>query len=233
MQPIIVRKVPGSSGSVGYELVAGERRWRAAQRIGLDKIPSLLRDLDDRRLAEWAIIENLQREDLDPIEQANAFIRLADQFHLTHLEISERVGVDRSTVTNLIRLIDLPQDIQDLIRTGQLTAGHGRCMLGIRDAQAQSALGRKAVAAGWSVRAMEQAVKKLTGEEGALPMVPKAATRSTHIANLEKQIATQLATRVRIRPSKKKNAGTLCIEYYDLDQFDALLQKLGVTLTNE
>lgn len=224
MQPVIVR--PAGSGQ--YELVAGERRWRAAKKAGLEVIPALVRDLDDRQLAEWAVIENLQREDLDPIDRAEAFLRLIDQFHLTHEQVAERVSVDRSTITNLIRLLDLPAEAQDLVRTGQLTYGHGRALLGITDHELQLKLAHRSVAQGWSVRKIEEAVRKLNGPVSSRHGA--TATRSAHLADLERQISQQLNTKVILKTARKKNAGTLMIDYYDLDQFDALMEKLGVNI---
>jgi ParB family chromosome partitioning protein len=225
MQPIVLRPKPAGEG---YELVAGERRWRAAQRLGLATVPAIVRELDDRQIAEWAVIENLQREDLDPLERATAFARLADHFALTHQEIADRIGIDRTTVTNFIRLLDLHEDIQELVRKDRLTGGHVRCLLSIADPAAQVALAKRAVAAGWSVRKMEQVVKRQAGPQ--LGTGPAATGRSAHLLDLERQIAQQLNTKVHIKPGRRKNAGTLMIDYYDLDQFDALMAKLGVNL---
>lgn len=225
MQPVIVR--PAGDDGHAYELVAGERRWRAARLAGLDRIPALVRPLDDRQLAEWAIVENLQREDLDPIERAQAFRRLIDQFQLSHDEVARRVGSDRSTISNLLRLLELNDYLRAAIRTGQLTAGHGRALLGISDEQLRQALAEKAMAGRWSVRQVESAVRRAERSD-ASPTERRRSARSRHLRDLEEQIGRQLQTKVAIRPGKRKGSGTLCVEFYDLDQFDTLLSKLGV-----
>ena len=222
IQPVVVR----SDGQGGYQLVAGERRWRAAKLAGLKSIPTLVRQLDDQVAAEWAIVENLQREDLDPIERGEAFARLADQFKLTHQQIAERVGSDRTTITNLIRLLDLPSDICELIRIGQLTGGHGRALLGLSDSEAQIALATDVVKGDWSVRKLEQTVRDFGQEKSGKPR--QSAARSAHLRDLEKQASTQLGTKVKIKPGRKKGSGTLSIDFFDLDHFDSLLDKLGV-----
>ncbi len=225
MQPVVVRPV-GDDGRT-YEMVAGERRWRAARLAGLDRIPAIVRELDDRQIAEWAVVENLQREDLDPIERARAFRQLIDQFDLSHDEVARRVGSDRSTISNILRLIDLSESLQSAIRAGRLSAGHGRALLGVADPQLRQTLGEKAMAGGWSVRQVEAAVRKVERSD-ASPGRRRRAARSKHLRDLEEQIGRQLQTKVAIRPGKRKGSGTLCIDFYDLDQFDTLLNKLGV-----
>ncbi len=147
MQPVVVRTVAS-----GYELVVGERRWRAAKAAGLHSIPAVIRDLDDKTSAEWALVENLQREDLNPIERAEAFLGLQDDFGLTHQEIADQVGLTRSAVTNQIRLNDLDQGTRELVRAGDLSAGHGRSLLAITNMESRLKLAREAMRSGWSVR---------------------------------------------------------------------------------
>ena len=224
MQPVVVRPDPPR----GYQLVAGERRWRAAELAGLATVPAIVRNLDDRQLAEWAVVENLQREDLDAMEQAEAFRRLIDQFGLSHDDIAQRVGVDRSTVSNTLRLLDLQDNAQKAIRRGALTAGHGRALLGLSDPSMQNALARRTIAGGWSVRMVEAAVRRATrSDEGT---VPRHRKRSAHLADLQQQISNQLQTKVVIRGGRKKGSGTISIGFYSLDEFDALLAKLGVKI---
>lgn len=230
MQPLVIRRPGNVEGGV-YQLVAGERRWRAARRAGLTQVPALLHELDDRQLAEWAVIENLQREDLNPMERAEAFARLIGQFNLTQQEVAERVGADRSTVANLIRLLELHADIQELVRLNKLTAGHARALLALPSVEAQLALAKRAVAGGWSVRMVEAAVKRLSGTGNEPEQPSEKPKRSAHLGDLEQQIAIQLSTKVHIKPARKKGAGTLLIEFYDLDQFDALLGRLGVEIS--
>jgi ParB family transcriptional regulator, chromosome partitioning protein len=233
MQPIVVRRQRGTAGK--YEIVAGERRWRAAQIAGLTVIPAVVRDLDDRQLAEWAVIENLQREDLDPIEQAHALARLVEQFGLTHEQVAERVGIDRTTVTNSLRLLHLASDVQEFVRRGQLTAGHVRSLLGIEsDPAAQLELATRAVKEAWSVRKLEDVMRQLAAKGlsggGVAPRAGAKARQSAHLADVARQVSQQLNTRVEIRPGREKNSGKLTIDYYGLDQFDDLMKKLGVSI---
>ncbi len=236
MQPIIVRPSPqngdpGSNGDLNYELVAGERRWRAAQLAGLDEIPAIVRKLEDHQLAEWALIENLQREDLNPIERAEAFRGLTERFGLSHADVAQRIGLDRSTITNMLRLLELDPSVRDLVRDGLLSMGQARALAGVVDAAAQRLLAQRVVAEGMSVRAVESAVKKsaaLTSDGGASAVASPVARRAAHLSDLEQQIGRQLGSRVRIRPGRKKGSGAITIEFYSLDQFDGLLSKLGV-----
>ncbi len=225
MQPIIARPREGATGR--YEVVAGERRWRAAQIAGLESVPVIVRDLNDRQLAEWALIENLQREDLNPIERAEAFARLIDQFGLSHEEAGERVGMDRSSITNHLRLLGLAEPVKLLISESLLSMGQSRAIAGLSDVAQQQMLAERAVRQGMSVREVEAAVKKLTsGEKITAKSNPKP--KAANLVDLEKQISEQLGTRVLIKAGRKKGAGTLSIEFYSLDQFDALVGKLGV-----
>lgn len=232
MQPIVLRP----SGEAGrYELVAGERRWRAAQLAQLERVPALVRELSDQQVAEWALIENLQREDLDPIERARAFRGLAEEFGLSHDKIAERVGIERPTVTNSLRLLELPESIQLAVKSRQLSAGHARALLGLGDAQVQALMGDRAIRKGWSVRQVEQAVREALGGEprstGAGEAGSKAGVRrSPHVVDLERQLASELQTKVHLKPGRKKGTGVLSIEYYSLDQFDSLLARMGVDL---
>lgn len=224
MQPVVVR--PSAGG--GYELVAGERRWRAAGKAGLSKIPAYVKELDSRQVAEWALIENLQREDLNPIERAEAFQRLGESFGLSHEAIAERVGLERSTVTNLLRLLKLSPPVRDMVVGGSLSMGQSRSIAGIEDEAQQLALAEKAVREGLSVRQVEAEAKRLA-KQGAKPAeTAKKAVRAAYLDDLERQIGQQLSTKVKIKTARKKGAGTLSIDFYSIDQFDELLSKLGV-----
>lgn len=244
IQPIIIRPsqgsdVKGSDRGVDprdgqhYELVAGERRWRAARLAGLDVLPAVIRQLDDQQLAEWALIENLQREDLNAIERAEAFSHLIKRFNLSHEEVAQRVGINRPTVSNSLRLLELCDFAVGLVREGLLSAGQAKALAGITDPGQQKAMAQRIVAQGLSVRQVEQAVRKLSavGETNTEVVQPKSppATR-THLADLEEQIGRQLGTKARVRSGRKKGSGTLSIEFYSLDQFDELMQKLGVDM---
>ena len=226
MQPIVVRQVGD-----GYELVVGERRWRAAQAAGLDAIPAVVRNLDDRDSAQWALVENLQREDLNPIERAEAFQGLQDDFGLTHQEIADQVGLTRSAVTNQIRLNELDEGTRELVRVGELSAGHGRSLLAITNIAQRLKLAREAMRGSWSVRDLEARVQKHTGGRARTQSNGDEkldASRRQH-EDLARQLGEHLGTRVQIRAGRKKGSGHLVIEFYELDQFDGLLKRLGFT----
>lgn len=223
MQPVVLRPIES-----GYELVAGERRWRAAKIAGLKELPALVKELDDRRLAEWALIENLQREDLNPIERAEAFERLGGVYGLGHEEIASRVGLERSTVTNLLRLLKLIPPVREMVSRGTLSMGQSRALAGIEGPEDQLALAEQAVKEDWSVRQVEAAAKALR-QGGAKPVEAAKRVRAAYLDDLERQIGEQLGTKVSIKTARKKGAGTLSIDFYSIDQFDELVAKLGVT----
>ena len=188
MQPIIVRPVADAQsgkGAITHELVAGERRWRAAQLAGVAHVPAVVRELTDRQMAEWALIENLQREDLNPIERAEAFSHLADRFKLSHEQIAERVGVNRSSISNALRLLTLHPDVQQLIRDGLLSAGHAKAVAGVDDPKAQRALAVKTVKEDLSVRQVEALARQGGADGGAATgAAKKRARRQAHLADL-------------------------------------------------
>lgn len=243
MQPIVVRPVSGDD-AVQFEIVAGERRWRAAQLVELKTIPAIVRTLDDQQTAEWALIENLQREDLNPIERALAFEHLHEQFDLDHAEIARRVGLERSTVTNLLRLLSLSPKCQQHIQDGLLAMGHARAIAALDHPELQDQLADKTIREGLSVRKVEQLVKSFqnneqkpneNGDPSSSPSAAgaaKKAVRSAYLADLEEQLSDQLKTRVRIRPGRKKHSGTLQIDFFTLDQFDDIVAKLGGDTNN-
>lgn len=228
MQPIMVRPSAG-----GFELVAGERRWRAAKLIGLKSIPAVIRELDDQGAAELALVENIQREDLNPMERAHALRRLADEFSLTHQEVAEKVGLDRASVTNLLRLSDLDASTSDLVRKGQLSQGHAKALLGIGDAAVRAQFAARVVAEEWSVRELERRIQQVQKGGSVLPRAAaesaskEVTARDANVADLERQLAEHLGTRVSIQLGRKKGSGRLSIEFYNLDQFDGLMQKMG------
>lgn len=227
MQPIMVRPSEG-----GFELVAGERRWRAAKLVGLATIPAVVRPMDDRVAAELALIENIQREDLNPMERAIALRRLAIDFELTHQEIADRVGLDRASVSNLLRLSDLDRATADLVRAGRLSQGHAKALLGISDLTMRASLVSRCLSEDWSVRALEREVQKAlqsgTAVGGASTGDPtKVSARDANVADLERQLAEHLGTRVSLQLGRKKGSGRLVVEFYNLDQFDGLMHKMG------
>ena len=217
MQPIVVRPM----GS-GFELVAGERRMRAFQQLKRDSIPAIVRSLDDRETAEWALVENLQREDLDPLERADGIARLMDEFKLTQSEAGKQLGLDRATIANLLRLRDADDDTRKALEKGLITQGHARALLGCTDLERRKTLLGKCVRAGWSVRETERQVQQAPGKStrGSVP-------RSSHVEDLEERLGNHLGTKVRISLGRKKGTGKMSLEFYTLDQFEGLLDRLG------
>jgi len=230
LQPITVRPV-GSSSPPRYELIAGERRWRAAKLIGWERIPAIVRTASDRESAQYAVVENVQRSDLNPVERAFAIRSLGNDFGLTHQQISDAVGLDRATVSNLVRLTELDSRTLDLVRQGRLSAGHARALLGIREVPTRSLLADTAIMEEWSVRVLEREVQRSADRaksSGVSRGTSAAPVRSAHISNLESSIGRALGTRVHIQLGRKKGAGRMTIEFFSLEQFDGLLRKLGV-----
>lgn len=227
MQPIIVRRV-----GRGFELVAGERRWRAAQLVGLATIPAIVRDLTDEQSAEWGLVENVQREDLNPIERGNALKLLISRFGMSHAQIAERIGMDRSTITNFIRLTELEPEISGMIARGELSGGHGRALLGIPPGEARLSLAREAAVGGWNVRKVEllaQAHSLKPENVGTkAPRDEEARARHAVLRDLERRIGEKLSTKVLITTDRSGAKGKLSIEFYSIDHFDGLLTRLGI-----
>jgi ParB family chromosome partitioning protein len=231
MQPILLRK-GGAGAEAPFELIAGERRWRAARLAGLRAIPAIVTDLSDRDAAEWSLVENLQRADLNPIERARAFQRLVADFGATHAEIGARVGVERSSVANLIRLTELEPEIQTLVARGLVSAGHAKALLGAPPGLARLTLTKRCVEEGWSVRRLETRIEALASGAGggAAPAAHAApqARRDIARADLEKRLSEALGTKVEIRTAPSGTRGRVIAHFYDLDQFDGLVERLGV-----
>ncbi len=228
LQPVILKPVDGR-----YQLVAGHRRTEAARLAGLAKIPALLRhDSTEAQQAEWALIENIQRQDLNPIERAKAYRSYVDTFHLTHAQAAERLGEDRATISNFLRLLDLNAGVQDLVARGLLSAGHAKVLAGVTEAGRQDALANRAVAEGLSVRKLEELINsppaEISGQEQETAVSAHTRTltaKSPHVVELEQELSRKLGTKLRIFPSKKKNTGKIVIQYYSLDEFDRIVEK--------
>lgn len=218
MQPIVVRPVSDKR----YEIIAGERRWRATQLAGLDVIPVLVRDVPDETAIAMALIENIQREDLNPIEEAVALQRLQQEFELTQQEIAEAVGKSRSTVANLLRLMTLEEDVRTLLEHGDLEMGHARALLGLQG-QEQVAAARSVVARGMSVRQTEALVRRTIAERDK----PATRTRAIdpNIRQLQDDLAEKLGARVQIQHSAK-GKGKLVLSYNSLDELDGILSHI-------
>src|SRR5687768_3918251 len=212
MQPILVRPV----GAGRYEIVAGERRWRAARMAGLASVPALVRDVPDRHAIAIGLIENLQREDLNPLEEAAGLKRLIDEFSMTHAEAAEAVGRSRTGITNALRLLELAPPVQELMREGKLDMGHARALLGLPPLK-QIEIAREAVAKQLSVRQVESLVAALGHRAGR----PRARV-DRDVARLEEEVSERLGTTVSIRSGMKPGTGKLVIHYTTLEQLDAL-----------
>ena len=220
IQPLVVRLREGG----GYELIAGERRWRAAQRAGLHEVPAVVRDVAEKAAFEMALVENLQREDLNPIEEAQGFQRLVEEFGYTQEALATRVGKDRSTVANALRLLRLPDGVRGLVTEGRLSMGHARALLGLDSVDAIERLARRIVARELSVRQVEALVKRERDGVGDAPPNPPERP-STSARDLGERLSRALGTRVRVvedGPGK----GHLEVAYHSLDQLDAVLARI-------
>lgn len=234
MQPIIVRRVT-VAGRAGerFELVAGERRWRAAQLASLAEVPALVRDLTDAESAQWALIENLQREDLGPMEKAGALRSLVQSFGLTHAEVAQRVGLERATISNLLRLLELEEEIADALEQGDLTMGHGRALLAVPAGPVRLDLAHQAIANQWSVRRLEreaaEAVEIPTNRPGGAggDGAESLLEREAGVRDLERRLSEHLGTRVKLLLRRGGTRGRIVVEFYDLDQFDGLMARIG------
>ena len=220
MQPILVRPVDANR----FEIVAGERRWRAAQRAGLTDMPALVREIPDQAALAMALIENIQREDLNPLEQAHGIKRLIDEFALTHEAAAQAVGRSRSAVSNLLRLTQLPKAVQDYLSSGELDMGHARALLALPAAQ-QSAAAAKVVALGMSVRDTERMMQAAQHPAPRKRRRARGGDRDADLARLENELCDALGASVRIE-AKPAGAGRIVISYASLDQFDGILAKL-------
>ena len=215
IQPIVARKVDG-----GYEIIAGERRWRAAQRAGLLKVPIVVRDIPEDRLLAVALIENIQREDLNPIEEAFAYRRLSDEFHLTQEQIADAVGKDRSSIANFVRLLRLPPEVRANVASNALTMGHARALLGLSDEGAQLRVARDIVARSLSVRETEALIRKAAQPADAKPEKPT----DVHTRAAEEKLRLALGTRARI--VRKGKGGRIEIDFTSEDELQRIYELL-------
>ena len=218
VEPILVRREGGK-----YRIVAGERRWRAAQRAGLKEIPAVVREASDRQAYEIALVENIQRADLNAIEESEAYEALMKDHGLTQEQLAERVGKERSTVANSLRLLKLPEDVRDVVRDGKLDMGHARALLGLDDVEAIRKTAQRAIREGLSVRATEALVRSLTKRA---PKKAGGSEDSAAIRDLTQRLQRRLGARCRVVP-KSPIAGKLEVEYTSLDELDGILAKIG------
>ena len=238
IQPLVVRRVEageggakkGERGGALYELIAGERRWRAAQAAGLTTVPCHIKEVDALTQAQMALVENIQREDLNPVERAEGYRTLLSQLGLTQSELAIRLGEERSTVANFLRLLELVEPVKRMLREGALSVGHAKLIAGVADILEQERLGKLVVSQGLSVRNLEKvlAAGPTTGTKPGSKTAPPSG-REAHFADLEKSIARQLGMRVQLAAGKGKGGkGKITLHYASLDQFDQLMSKLGV-----
>ena len=219
IQPIIVRKTES-----GYELIAGERRWRAAKLSGLGRIPAIVKEADSFAQAQMALVENIQRENLNPIDRASAYKSMIEQLGLTQAELAQRLGEDRSGIANHLRLLELVDPVQALIREGKLQLGHGKVLAGIVQKLDQERLALMAASQDMSVRRLEELIANRAQTSAAT-----ATGSSAYLTELERNISRQLGLKVQVRSAKnKKGKGRLIIHYNTLDEFDRLTNALGV-----
>ena len=226
IQPIIVR--PDIDG---YQIIAGERRYRASKMASFQTIPALVRQASDEQLHEWALVENIHRVDLNPIERAKAYRDYLNTFSLTQTEASERLGEDRSVIANYLRLLDLPQEIKQMLVDGKLSMGHARAILALPTDELRRKLANKAMAGRLSVREVEKLVRRFlagTGKENK-----NNRSKPPHIIDLERKLAEQLSTKVNVETRKNGQRGKIIIEFYSLDEFDGIIERLGLTCGEE
>ena len=233
IQPILVIRAGGGDGDgqARYTLIAGERRLRAARAAGLETIPCLVREADDRQMVEWSLIENIQRSDLNAIERAQAYRHYMDSFGLTQAEVAERTGESRANVANYLRTLDLCDDVQAMLVGGVISFGHARALAGLAgQAEVQTKLAKKIVEQGLSVRQAEQMVAAVREGQGDAPAKARKASdaKPPYVLDLEGQLTQTVGTRVLINPGKARNTGRIVIDYYSLDDFDRIASMLGL-----
>jgi ParB family chromosome partitioning protein len=223
VQPIVVRPLPNPTGTgeTEYEIVAGERRWRAAQMAGLATIPAVVRDIPDESAVAVALIENIQRENLNPIEEARSLHRLIEEFGLTHADAAGAVGRSRATVTNLLRLLELPRIVRESLELRELDMGHARALLGLASPELQIEIGERARKQGWSVRETENAVRAIAGPSPAKKKATASSASDPNIRRLEADLSEKLAAAVSIEHGPK--GGRVVIRYNGLDELEGIL----------
>ena len=217
IQPLVLRPV-----GARFQLLAGERRWRAAQRAGLSRVPAVLREVDDEAALEITLVENIQREDLSPVEEARAFQRLLDEFQLTQEEVATRTGKDRTTIANAVRLLRLEKEILDLIEDDRISPGHGRALLAITDPKLRVSCAQRAARGGLTVRQLE----RMASRRSRAPVAPVAPTIDPNTRAAVEQLQQALGTRVTLREPTRTRAGELVIEYYDSAQLAGIYERL-------
>ena len=230
IQPIVVRQT-----SNGFQIIAGERRWRASKIAGLKTIPSIVKQVNEEQMLEMALVENIHRADLNPIERAKAYQDYVNKFKLTQTEVAQRFGENRSVVANHIRLLELPSEVKDMLINNALSMGHARALLSLPDNNLRKKLAYRAMTGRLTVREVEKLVKKqielLNAPEGTDEK--KQAEKSAHLMDLEGRMRDTLGTKVLIKTNKTGQKGSITIDFYSLEEFDRLSNILGVKMTDE
>jgi ParB family transcriptional regulator, chromosome partitioning protein len=224
VQPIVARPIASGGGEQQYEIVAGERRWRAAALAGLERVLAIFREVPDSAALAIALIENIQRENLNPVEEAASLRRLVDEFEMTHGEVAEAVGRSRTSVTNLLRLLELPPPVRQLLEERVLDMGHARAILGLASTELQTEIARRAVKHGWSVRATEQAVRHLNAGTAKSAGKQGKTSKDPDVARLEGDLSDRLAAKVELKHGPR--GGTLVIHYHSLEELDGILEHI-------
>ncbi len=236
LQPLIVAPSSDPHADQPYVLIAGQRRLRAAERAGLKTVPCVLRSPNDKQMLQWALIENIQRSDLNPIERASAYREFMDRFKLTQVEAAQHLSQPRTTVANYLRTLDLPDSVQGLLRDGLISFGHAKVLASLAGrAELQINLAKRSAGDGLSVRRLEAIVSNHPdGQTDNSSDEPKRkpAVKAAYIRDLEEQLSSTVGTRVRIMPSRAKNSGRIVIDYYSLDDFDRISGNLGLAVNS-
>ena len=226
LQPIIVRPERN-----GYELIAGERRFRASKLASLDKIPALIRQATNEQLHEWALVENIHRVDLNPIERAKAYQDYLNIFSLTQSEAAQRLGEDRSVIANYIRILELPNEIRQILSEGKITMGHARAILALPTDELRRKMANRAMSGRLSVREIERLVRKYLA--GTSRENKEKHIKTAHIIDLERKLSSHLGTKVNINTRRNGKKGKIIIEFYSIEEFDGIAEKLGLVCSDE
>jgi ParB family transcriptional regulator, chromosome partitioning protein len=229
VQPIVVRQ----NGRT-YQIIAGERRWRASKAAGLRKIPSLIREVTEEQMLELALVENIHRSDLNPMERAKAYYEYLDKFKLTQAEAAQKLGENRSVIANYVRLLDLPQEVKDMLVNKALSMGHARAILGLPGDELRKKLAYRALTGRLSVREVEKLVKKqLDSMNKPEPEGAEKTEKPANIMDLETRMRDKLGTKVQIRTNKSGKKGRIVIDFYSLEEFDRLSEIMGVSMIDD
>jgi ParB family chromosome partitioning protein len=226
LQPLVV-SADGSSDE-GYLLIAGERRLRAAKLAGLDEVPCVIRQATDQQRLEWALVENIQRSDLNPMEKARAYRSYIDRFQLSQAQAAQRLGQARATVANFLRLMELPEEVQEMVRKDLLSFGHAKALAGLASPPRQTRLARQCVEKQLSVRKLEELIQQADQDKDAPTSDNTRRAKPAYLQDLEERFRQAVGTRVSIKPGRSKHTGRIVIEYYSFDDFDRIAGSLGV-----